>query len=276
MKLDEVINPKWLNATELNSNYMSAAPFPHIIMENFIQEDILQAVANEFPDLSLLKDTAVQFQNEKEVKFAGKGMQVLSPSALHLTSYLQSDLMMDWLNQLTGIREPLIADPYLSGGGYHEIKSGGLLKIHADFNKHPKLNLDRRLNLIIYLNKDWENEWGGGLQLFNETMEEAIQTVLPQFNTAVLFSTTSYTFHGHPDPLSCPKNRSRCSLAYYYFSTGRPASEVSSEHSTIFKERQNEKFTETYNLKSLLKDLTPPLISKAVKKVKNVRKYFLR
>ena len=121
---------------------------------------MLEQVLTEFPDLSKLKGTVTQFNNSKEIKLAGKGMQVLSPAALELNTYLQSDLMMSWLNELTGIKEPLISDPYLSGGGYHEIKTGGLLKVHADFNKHPKLDLDRRLNLLIYLNEDWKDEWG--------------------------------------------------------------------------------------------------------------------
>ena len=123
--------------------------------------------------------------------------------------------MMSQLNELTRIKEPLISDPYLSGGGYHEIKTGGLLKVHADFNKHPKLDLDRRLNLLIYLNEDWKDEWGEALQLFEQDMDRAIQTVYPRFNTAVLFTTTDYTYHGHPDPLKCPEDRSRKSSAYY-------------------------------------------------------------
>jgi hypothetical protein len=199
---------------------------------------------------------------------AGTGMGVLSRQAIHLNSYLQSDLFMYWLNQLTGIIEPLIADPYLSGGGYHEIKRGGFLKVHADFNKHPKLDLDRRLNLLIYLNEDWKEEWGGALQLFNDNMDKAVQEVLPIFNTAVIFTTTSFTYHGHPDPLNCPETRSRRSLAYYYFSIGRPASEVSKEvHDTLFKERKGETFESDYTFKSFAKDITPPIMIKAVKRL---------
>ena len=239
MKLSDVINEQWLDAKSLSARYRIAVPFPHIVFNNFIKEDLLKRVSTEFPDLSKLKDTVIKFENDKEIKLAGKGMQVLSPAALELNTYLQSDLMMNWLNELTQIKETLISDPYLSGGGYHEIKNKGLLKIHADFNKHPKLDLDRRLNLLIYLNENWKDEWGGALQLFDQGMNRAVQTVFPRFNTAVLFSTTSYTYHGHPEPLKCPEDRSRKSLAYYYFSTGRPQSEISNEeHSTLFKEAQ--------------------------------------
>lgn len=243
MELRDIINEQWLDARSLSTRYRVAFPFPHIVFDNFIKEDLLKQVSAEFPDLSKLKDNVIKFENNKEIKFAGKGMQVLSPAALELNAYLQSDLMLNWLNELTQVKNPLISDPYLSGGGYHEIKTGGLLKVHADFNKHPKLDLDRRLNLLIYLNEDWKDEWGGALQLFEQDTNRAIQTVFPRFNTAVLFNTTSYTYHGHPDPLKCPENRSRKSLAYYYFSTGRPHSETSNnEHSTLFKERNGESF----------------------------------
>jgi len=268
MKLSDVINKQWIDSKTLSKKYSAAAPFPHIVMENFIKEDVLERVSTEFPDLSKQKDAVIQFKDSRQIKLAGKGMQLLSPAALGLNTYLQSDLMMNWLNDLTTIKEPLISDPYLSGGGYHEIKTGGVLKVHADFNKHPKLDLDRRLNLLIYLNKDWKDEWGGALQLFDKDMDEAIQTIYPRFNTAVIFTTTSFTYHGHPEPLTCPEDRSRKSLAYYYFSTGRPQNEVSNEsHSTLFKERVGESFGRDINLRSILREITPPIIFKAAKSI---------
>ncbi len=269
MELNDVINEQWIDAKSLASIYSHAAPFPHIVIENFIKEDLLKRVLLEFPDLSKFKDTVIhKYNNSREIKLAGKGMQVLSPAALELNTYLQSDLMMNWLKDLTSIEEPLISDPYLSGGGYHEIKTGGFLKVHADFNKHPKLNLDRRLNLLIYLNENWKDEWGGALQLFDKNMEKAIQTIYPRFNTAVIFTTTSYTYHGHPDTLTCPENRSRKSLAYYYFSTGRPQNEISNkQHSTLFKERKGESFKDSVTFKSIIKEIIPPIFIKVVKRL---------
>ena len=57
---------------------------------------------------------------------------------------------------LTGVGG-LVPDPHLHGGGQHQIRPGGKLAIHADFNRHPKLNLDRRLNLLLYLNRGWRS-----------------------------------------------------------------------------------------------------------------------
>lgn len=254
MQLSDVVNQQWLNAKSLSKQYAQAAPFSHIVLKDFLKPELLAAVADEFPDLAKEGRAAKHFDDDRQVKYASKGMRLLTPSALHLNGYLQSDLFLQWLSTLTGVSEPLIADPYLAGGGYHEIKRGGLLKVHADFNKHPKLDLDRRLNMLIYLNQDWDPSWGGGLQLFDETMSTPITSVSPHFNTAVIFTTTSFTYHGHPDPLQCPEQRSRRSLAYYYFSTGRPQSEVSqSRHSTLFKERDGEVFAG--KKKSLLKRL---------------------
>jgi len=147
----------------------------------------------------------------------------------------------------------LISDPYLSGGGYHEIKQGGVLKIHADFNKHPHINLDRRLNLLVYLNKNWNEKWGGDFQMFDKNMNGPLKKVYPHFNTCVIFTTTSHTFHGHPEPLMCPNNKSRKSIALYYFSSGRPQSESNKIHSTIFRERKNESFDTKSKLKIIIK-----------------------
>ena len=269
MHLKDIINTEFQDPLRLRDLYVNASPFPHIVLRDFLKSDLLNKVVDEFPDLALAKSAVKQSNNEKEVKLSSEGMALLSSNALLLNSYLQSDLMLNWLNELTGIEEPLISDPYLAGGGYHEIKKGGLLKIHADFNKHPKLNLDRRLNMIIYLNRDWEESWGGGLQLFDEKMDKPIKSVVPNFNTAIIFSTTSFTYHGHPDPLSCPENRSRRSLAYYYFSTGRPQNEVSDErHSTIFKERKGETFTKPSLLKRSIIEITPPIFTRVYRSLK--------
>ena len=55
--------------------------------------------------------------------------------------------MLEFLETLTGI-DGLVPDPYFAGGGLHQIVRGGFLKVHADFNWHPKLRLDRRLNML--------------------------------------------------------------------------------------------------------------------------------
>ena len=45
-----------------------------------------------------------------------------------------------------------------------------VLKIHSDFYLHQYLKIDRRLNLLLYLNDDWKDEYGGHLELWDKTM----------------------------------------------------------------------------------------------------------
>lgn len=225
-------------ASKFASNYQSADPYPNISFENVFDQDYLDEILAEFPDLSS-KDTA-RHNNPKEIKYGSRGEMFFGSKTKEFMNYLNSEPFLTFLQELTGIKEKLIPDPYYSGGGQHEIKRGGLLKIHSDFNKHGDLKLDRRINVLIYLNQSWKEEYGGHFELWNKDMNECRKKILPIFNTMVIFSTTDYSYHGHPDPLMCPESRSRKSLALYYYSNGRPLSEIKEgfeSHSTIFKER---------------------------------------
>ena len=104
----------------------------------------------------------------------------------HLISYLNSYEFINFLSNLTGIKEKLIPDPYLWGAGYHELKDEGFLNVHADFNLHPELKLNRRINLLIYLNKDWQENYGGSLELWNREMKNCIKKLL-QYLIELLF-----------------------------------------------------------------------------------------
>jgi Rps23 Pro-64 3,4-dihydroxylase Tpa1-like proline 4-hydroxylase len=117
-----------------------------------------------------------------------------------------------WLEELTGIKG-LVPDPYLKGGGVHRIGRGGFLKMHTDFNFHNELRLYRRLNLLLYLNEDWQHVWDGGLYL-GKGYEKYIE---PEFNSMVIFETSETSWHGHPEPLRCPDGTHRDSIALYYY-----------------------------------------------------------
>ena len=117
----------------------------------------------------------------------------------------------------------------------HSTKTGGYLKVHADFNKHPTLALDRRLNLLIYLNEDWLPEYGGDLELWTTDMGPCVEKIAPVAGRCVIFRTSSTSFHGHPHPLACPPDRTRRSIALYYYSNGRPQEEGSEEHGTLWQ-----------------------------------------
>jgi hypothetical protein len=143
--------------------------------------------------------------------------------------------------------------------------------------KHPHNGLDRRINALIYLNKDWREEYGGHFELWDKNMEHCVERILPEFNTLALFNCTSYSYHGHPDPLTCPADRSRKSLALYFYSNGRPKEEILTDvdkHYTLWKARtgdlQDKNSVKTQGKErvyGIVKSLTPPIVLRAMKNV---------
>lgn len=216
----------------LRERYAAAKPFPHIALDGLFDDAELDAVLRDFPSPSGMKWMAFDNPLEKKLGYFHE-TATIAKSIREFLNFMNSFEMLIWLEALTGI-DGLIPDPYFGGGGLHQIEPGGYLKVHADFNVHPKLRLDRRLNMLIYLNKDWREEWGGHLELWDgETMQPA-ERILPLFNRTVVFSTTDRSFHGHPHPLSSPPGVTRKSVSLYYYTAGRPAEERSAPHDTIF------------------------------------------
>jgi len=244
-------------AQENHASYLEATPFPHLVIDNFLPEAILDQILEEFPSPDQIQWQ--QFQNVKENKLASNKEITMGKVTRLLLYQFNSSVFTDFLEKLTGI-EGIIPDPDFQGGGLHQIKPGGYLKVHADFNKHGKLNLDRRLNVLLYLNKDWEESYGGHFELWNQEMTQCETKMLPLYNRCVIFSTTDFSYHGHPNPLTCPEGRTRKSLALYYYSNGRPAEEVSGSHSTMFRERPGENLQEfKISPKKMLKKFVPPI-----------------
>jgi len=244
-----------------HASYLAAQPFPHIVFDNFFDPALLELVLAEFPkpgDIPWQK-----FDNAREIKLASAFETTFGTATRLFLYHLNSATFLQFLSRVTGI-EHLISDPRFSGGGLHQILPGGKLGIHADFNKHPDFAIDRRLNLLLYLNKDWREEYGGHLELWDREMTGCKTKVLPVFNRVMIFGTTDYTYHGHPDPLRCPPGMTRKSLALYYFTNGRPAEEVSGEHSTLFQRREPRDFKPTprQRLRGIAENLLPPVISR--------------
>lgn len=198
----------------LADQYRSANPFPHIVLDDFLPLDCLRRVVGEFPERQ--KEQISDARSDLKTGYEREKIQSLYVN--NLLAAFNSYAFVRFLEKLTGIPS-LIADPHFSGGGLHETARGGFLKIHADFNRHPELLLSRRLNLIVFLNEDWPPEYGGALELWDEPVETCVQRVEPILGKAVIFNTTETSWHGHPEPLNCPEDRFRRSLALYYFST---------------------------------------------------------
>jgi len=279
MKIDNIINktPQDLDDFVLinKEKYLNAEPFPFIIIENFFNNNFLDEILRQFPNLSDIKKTT-KYQNKNEVKFGNNEYEKFPEKIKILFDFLNSNFFLNFLQNITGIKEKLIADKELNGGGMHEIKKGGLLKIHSDFNKHPNLKLDRRLNVLIYLNKNWKEEYGGHLEFWDKEMKCCKTKILPIFNRMVVFATTDFSNHGHPDPLNCPDLMSRKSIATYYYSDGRPPNEIDkmySKNTTYFKDREGQ-FNETQQNYGKLRRYLRSL--KVYQNIKNLEKKFFR
>ena len=227
-------------ANENYSNYVKAKPFPSITFDNFFNDSVLNKILQDFP--KNIKKIGNEYNNNAEKKLSLNSPEDFSFDTNNFINYLNSAPFIKFLNQLTGIKETLIADPYLIGGGLHELRNGGYLNVHSDFNQHPTMKLDRRLNILIYLNNNWQDNNGGHLELWDKDMQKCEKKILPIFNRMVVFSTTDYSYHGNPNKVQIDNNNSRKSIALYYYSNGRPDFERKlGLHSTIFRKRPGSK-----------------------------------
>ncbi|WP_022681749.1 2OG-Fe(II) oxygenase [Sphingobium bisphenolivorans] len=243
----------------LADRYAAATPFPHVIIDDFLNADLLRQVVQDFPD------NAGQpfFERDQErFKFQFRPDQCSGGDTRMLFAELNSRAFLQFLSELTGI-EGLIADPYHAGAGLHEIKCGGHLSIHADFPRHEQMHVQRRLNLLIYLNEDWKPDYGGSLELWDKKMRVAERKIMPVLGRAVIFNTDRDTFHGHPDPLTCPPDRTRRSIATYYY-TAAPAVRTGIERTTDFRVRPGtgDKRDWRTMLHHLKADWLPPVIQR--------------
>ena len=213
----------------LKESFRSAEPWPHIVLDDFFESESLDLVLTEFAQV---QSNWKSFDTKYEAKHQMNQDQNFGPYTRSIFHALNSAPFLEFLSKVTGI-ERLVSDPYLVGGGYHQIPKGGKLGVHVDFNKHEQLGLYRRLNVIIYLNKNWDESFGGHFQLWSNSTKKCEKKVLPKFNRMAIFETTNSSFHGHPEPLGCPDGVYRRSLALYYYSPDRGAQNKKS-HSTIF------------------------------------------
>lgn len=195
------------------AQYQLAKPFPHIVIDDLLDADELRALAAEYPQ----RDGRTYFDRAQErFKYQYDPNTVDSGRVRNLLAELNGEPFLAFLSAMTGI-EGLISDPYYVGGGLHETLAGGHLSVHADFNLHGPMRVERRLNLLVYLNDDWRPEYRGNLELWDVEMKGCEVSVAPLLGRAVLFNTTLESFHGQPDPLACPPDRSRRSIATYYY-----------------------------------------------------------
>lgn len=211
----------WVHDTKkIHDEFTNAKPFEHVAIPNFLSEAASGALVADFPEPKDKSYHWHQYDNPIEMKYALNEFDglVAAPKMFQL---LSSPEILVKIRELTGIAN-LEADPHLHGAGLHAYPSGGKLDMHLDYGIHPITGKERRVNIILFLNKDWKPEYGGDLELWDAQLRSFSRVLPPKYNTAVIFRTCDFSYHGLPFPLKCPADMYRRSLAIYYVSEPRP------------------------------------------------------
>jgi len=247
--------------SEHRTRYLMNEPFPHVVIDDFLPSRVAETVAARFPTPQALPWRS--HDSDHEIKLDFRDETRVDECIREVLFQLNAGFFLQFLGRLTEITG-LISDPYLEGGGLHQIERGGFLNVHADFNYHSKLRLRRQLNLLIYFNPNWKEEYGGHLELWDREMKSCVRKIMPAFNRCVIFNTTEYSYHGHPEPLRCPPGMTRRSLALYYYTNDGILPEQQGRHSTLFHLRPGEdtkaKVSQLRRVKRLLLLCVPPIV----------------
>lgn len=236
--------------------YQSGKPFHYIGIDNFLPLELAQKVRDEV--LSVDEKSPENSSAQEHLKASYNPDQLPVCTRLVFAA-LNSQSFIRFLEEMTGI-SGLIADPYFKGGGIHRTRNGGYLGIHADFNHHKQMNLERRLNVLIYLNPDWQEDYGGSFEIWTEDMKERVASYPPVMNRMCCFSTSSTSMHGNPEPVNHPDGDPRLSIALYYYTATWSESHVA--HSTLFRPRpgSSDEATSYNNRRRIMRKYTPPVL----------------
>lgn len=243
--------------------YREADPFPHVVLDGLFPDSLLDEVCAQFPASD--DPGWIRHREWRQQKLQWAEPLRLPHAAGDLVSLLNSVNFVDFLNRLTGV-VGLIADPYCFHGGLHAIEPGGYLKVHSDQTFQPKLWLRRHINVIVFLNRDWDEAWGGALEFWDARMMRRCKVISPEFNRTVIFAAAPSSYHGHPDPILAPAGTTRRSVAlYYYTSPENPSSAGAKCEESHVRARPFEKV----DLHHLAVDLAPPIVLRGLRRLRN-------
>ena len=250
---------------ELADAYQAAAPFPHAVIDDFLPRGVIDYCLAHFPrDLDA---DGMAFDRDQERYKRSFQPDNLEDGRLRQLFYtFNARPFIRIVENVTGIKG-LIPDPYFLGGGFHEIGQGGHLSVHADFNHHKPMDLERRVNVLIYLNDGWEDVHGGQLELWNADMTERVRSVVPIANRCVMFSTTGESFHGNPQPIDHPEGRTRKSIALYYYTSTWDGAKAAK--TTQFRPRPGTADRRDWKVKTdeVLTEFLPPVLARPARRL---------
>lgn len=239
------------HADEFREAFLHAEPFRHVVIDGFFENNFVERLLDEFPTFD--KRLAAAENGQIGGKAVNTQIARIGPAYEDLYGFLSSAPFLDFMSRLSGL-PGLLLDPAMYGGGTHENLHGQELDPHVDFNFDQTEKLHRRLNLIVYLNKDWRTQWGGALEIHSNPRrpdENRICSFDPLFNRAVLFETNEYSWHGFPR-IDLPEDKrhiSRKSISIYLYTKERPAAEIAPKHATFYVQRPlPERFVPGYSL----------------------------
>ncbi|MBX2902307.1 MAG: 2OG-Fe(II) oxygenase [Chitinophagales bacterium] len=230
----------YINFTLLNSqkasierDFNSKKPFRYVVIENFFAPEKAEEILACYPSVNEGTWDTTTYINQKN-KF--QSAIAAHPVLKAVFAELNSQELCHYLTQISHTETPLLPDEQLFGAGLHQSVAGAFLNVHIDYNIHPKTAYHRRLNLLVYMNKNWQPQYEGHLELWDFTngKKELLEKIAPEFNRCVIFETNEISYHGHPKPLNTPKGESRKSLAVYYYTPTRPQTEIAPNHNTRF------------------------------------------
>ncbi len=248
----------------LSEEYAAAQPFPYIVVDDLLPAALADSILSNFPTTSLRGDI------HHESGYGGEHKRQIFPDDCNeyvrsVFRFYNSGGFLQFLEGLTQVEE-LIPDPYYNGGGFHEIRRGGKLGVHADFRIHEQLHLTRRLNVLIYLNQNWNPHFGGELELWDKAARHKVCSIAPVFNRCVVFNTDEHSYHGHPDALNTPENVTRKSLALYYYTASKAVYSEVESHGTMYVARPTDgtsvrREVARHNAMNYVRDwLLPPML----------------
>jgi 2OG-Fe(II) oxygenase superfamily len=244
--------------------YKAAQPFPHIVLDNFLNEAALEYCLAHFPAQPESRTHYDRSQERLKFEFSPENLE---PPLRSMFYSFNSLPFIRFLEGLTGI-QGLIPDPYFAGAGFHQVSHGGHLGIHADFDRHAQMGLERRINVLIYLNKDWKEEYGGSFEIWDQAMKVRCLQVAPLFNRCVVFNTSATSFHGNPEPVNHPQRLPRRSIALYYYTA--TWEETRRARTTQFKVRPGsaDRFDLGLRTSEFAADVMPPILLRAFRKLR--------
>ncbi|MFN0047570.1 MAG: 2OG-Fe(II) oxygenase [Cytophagales bacterium] len=256
----QFINPSLLDQqsiSQFKNDFINATPYKHLVIDNFLKAEFAEQLNDKFPAYEVFNK---KYDGLNERKAEGSNFEDFDPLFTELRKEIVSTDFCQFISQITGVEDVFVTNDAM-GSGLHQGKTGSFLDIHIDFSMHHTANVYRRLNLLIFFNKDWKDEWAGHTELWNAEMTECIKKVRPDFNRAVIFATTGKSYHGY-GKINPPEGINRKSF-YSYFYTNQAGEQNDSYNDTVFKARPDDSASK--KLKTSLKEMAKNFVKQRLK-----------